>query len=77
MARFADYDGFKCRQPLCGGLSRVIRSRPWKGATRRTRECSTCGHRWATIELPVTVQLVQCADRLGISFDRQDAQDED
>ncbi len=32
--------------------NQVINSRPHKFGSRRRRECTDCGHRWSTIEIP-------------------------
>lgn len=38
----------------CGsGDNLVVDSRPGRGMIRRRRSCTTCGHRWSTIEIDV------------------------
>lgn len=68
------YDGFRCS---CGGLTRVIRSRPWQGGCRQVRECTSCGHRRVSVGMWVTADLIACGARLGLSFDRQDIPEQD
>lgn len=38
--------------PICGhGESGVIRTTAMLATVNRTRQCSTCGHRWRTVEV--------------------------
>ena len=58
--------------PACGSREvGVIDSRSWEDANerRRRRECSGCGHRWTTIEVPIAdLQRLQHKARLVAWF---------
>lgn len=44
----------KC--PTCGGEDHGVRKTVSTGGTvRRMRQCSTCGYRWSTVEIPAEV----------------------
>jgi transcriptional regulator NrdR family protein len=52
----------KC--PACGDeSSTVLRVRQDEGLVRRSRQCSCCGKRWATIEAPESVHDAAAAIR--------------
>lgn len=53
----------KCQK--CGGVTRVVDTRPNREYIWRRRQCVACGHRFSSIEVTADMAKVRQATRYG------------
>lgn len=64
----------KC--PKCGGDGLVTDSRPSKKYIRRRRKCTSCDHRWTTVEIETDIEVGSIIDEIRAVRDVLDKQTE-